>query len=233
MLTVALVVITTALGITTAVMQGLRDQERLAKLETEIRRLDSQVTSIERLRKELERRRKLLAVVQTAETGGLQPLPILRDLTDTLPPDAWLTTLSLDQNGVEMTGQAAAASTLIPLLENSPRLERVEFASPVTRGRDKEQFRIKAVWEAPTPATSGGSAKSPPASTVIPPPGFGAVPGAPAVATPGMTAAPPTTPVPTAPSVRVPRPVPSAPGPILPLPGANPRPEPGANDDDD
>jgi hypothetical protein len=191
------------------------------------------VTSIERLRKELERRRKLLAVVQTAETGGLQPLPILRELTDTLPPDAWLTTLSLDQNGVEMTGQAAAASTLIPLLENSPRLERVEFASPVTRGRDKEQFRIKAVWETPTPATSGGSAKSPPVSTVVPPPGFGAVPGASAVATPGMPAAPPTSPVPTAPSVRVPRPVASAPGPILPLPGANPRPEPGANEDDD
>jgi len=232
-LTVALVVITTALGITTAVMQGLRDEERLAKLETEIRRLDSQVTSIERLRKELERRRKLLAIVLTAETGGLQPLPILRELTDTLPPDAWLTTLSLDQNGVEMTGQAAAASTLIPLLENSPRLERVEFASPVTRGRDKEQFRIKAVWETPTPATSGGSAKSPPVSPVVPSPGFGAVPGAPAVATPGMPAAPPTSPVPTAPSVRVPRPVPSAPGPILPLPGANPRPQPGANDDDD
>src|SRR5256885_10912486 len=39
--------------------------------------------------------------------------------------------------------------SLIPLLENSPRLERVEFSSPVTRGRDnREQFRIRAAWEA-------------------------------------------------------------------------------------
>ena len=83
---------------------------------------------------------------------------MLRELTDLLPTDTWLTTMSLDAKGVELTGQAAAASTLIPLLENSPRLERVEFSSPVTRGRDKEQFRIRAAWEtgaaaaAPRPA---------------------------------------------------------------------------------
>src|SRR5207248_667707 len=72
-----------------------------------------------------------------------------RELTEILPNDAWLTTLSLDAKGVELTGAASAASTLIPLLENSPRLERVEFSSPVTRGRDnREQFRIRAAWEA-------------------------------------------------------------------------------------
>src|SRR5262249_55661497 len=69
---------------------------------------------------------------------------------DILPNDAWLTTVSLDAKGVELTGAASAASTLIPLLENSPCLERVEFSSPVTRGRDnREQFRIRAAWEAP------------------------------------------------------------------------------------
>jgi hypothetical protein len=53
---------------------------------------------------------------------------------------------------VELTGQATAANQLIPLLENSPRLEKVEFASPVTKGRDKEQFRIRASWEVPRKA---------------------------------------------------------------------------------
>jgi Tfp pilus assembly protein PilN len=83
----------------------------------------------------------------------MRPLPVLRDLTELLPNDAWLTTVSLDGKGIELTGAASAASTLIPLLENSPRFERVEFSSPVTRGRDnKEQFRIRAAWEAATPA---------------------------------------------------------------------------------
>src|SRR5437879_439754 len=80
--------------------------------------------------------------------------PTRRALTEILPGDAWLTMLSLDAKGVELTGQAAQASALIPLLENSPLLERVEFASPVTRGRDREQFRIRAAWEARRPAAA-------------------------------------------------------------------------------
>jgi len=118
------------------------------------------VKTVERAARELERKRQLLATLEKVGTGALQPLPMLRELTEIIPGDAWITYLSFDAKGVELTGQAGAASTLIPLLENSPRLERVEFASPVTRGRDREQFRIRAAWEAPSAA--------PPATT---PPG--------------------------------------------------------------
>jgi Tfp pilus assembly protein PilN len=121
----------------------------------------------------LERQRRLLASAHAIGAASLKPLPLLRELTETLPPDVWLTTLTLDQKGVEMTGQAATASALIPLLENSPRLEHVEFASPVTRGQDKEQFRIRASWEA-----GPGTAPAKPAATVAPAPRR-PVPGAP------------------------------------------------------
>src|SRR5262249_46366696 len=122
------------------------------------------------------------------EANAIRPLPVLRDLTDLLPTDTWLTTLSLDAKGVEMTGQAAVASALIPLLENSPRLERVEFSSPVTRGRDKEQFRIRAAGDAkaapaivpPAPTTPGAAPPGAPIPGVVPPPAAApAIPGAP------------------------------------------------------
>jgi Tfp pilus assembly protein PilN len=86
---------------------------------------------------------------------------MLRELTDLVPSDAWLTSLSFDTKGVELSGQAAAASTLIPLLENSSRLDRVEFSSPVTKGRDnKEQFRIKAAWESASSRPSSPAAET-------------------------------------------------------------------------
>src|SRR6185295_15370762 len=90
-----------------------------------------------------------------------------------LPNDAWVTYLALDAKGVEITGQAGAASNLIPLLENSPRLERVEFASPVTRGRDREQFRIRAAWEPPAavPVAAAPQPPQPPATPAAAPPG--------------------------------------------------------------
>ena len=99
--------------------------------------------------------------------SSVAPYPVTSSIYatiyDLLPNDTWLTTLSLDPKGVELTGQAAAASALIPLLENSPRLERVEFSSPVTRGRDKEQFRIRAAWEAGVTPTTGPAPASGPA----------------------------------------------------------------------
>lgn len=188
-MTAAMLVITAGLGAATVVLHGARDAERLARLDAEIRRLDADVMAIERLRADLDRRRRLLATVQSVEAGGLHPLPVLRELTDALPPDAWLTTLSLDRNGVEMTGQATGASSLIPVLENSPRLERVEFASPVTRGRDKEQFRIKAAWEAPPapllppspPQAASPQAARPPSARTSRPPAAPAIAAPPAM----------------------------------------------------
>src|SRR6266850_2516011 len=148
-ITVGMAAATALLGIIALLAPGWREQRHLKRINAEINRLDPDVKSVDRVLRDLERKRKLLATVEGVEAAGVRPLPVLRELTELLPGDAWLTTVSLDAKGVELTGAASAASALIPLLENSPRLERVEFSSPVTRGRDsKEQFRIRAAWEA-------------------------------------------------------------------------------------
>src|SRR4029434_11079483 len=103
----------------------------------------------------------LVSTLERIGSGSLQPLPLLRELTDVVPGDAWVTYLAYDARGMELTGQAWAASSLIPLLETSPRYERVEFASPVTRGRDREQFRIRAAWETPTAAPAAPPTAAP------------------------------------------------------------------------
>lgn len=157
-LTAAALAVTVLLALAALLVPGLRDGRRLAGLNAEIGRIEPEVRRVRAVLGALERKRQLLATIDGLDAGAIRPLPVLRELTEILPNDAWLTTLALDAKGVELVGQAAAASTLIPLLENSPRLERVEFASPVTRGRDREQFRIRAAWEAaPAPrATPAG-----------------------------------------------------------------------------
>jgi Tfp pilus assembly protein PilN len=152
---IALVIVTVGLGLLSLFAQGMRNSRHLARVNAEIRQLDADVASVERLRREVERGRRLLETVRATDAANLRLLPVLRELTELLPADVWLMTLWLDQKGVEMTGQASVASGLIPLVENSPRFERAEFASPVTRGRDKEQFRIKAAWEAAPESAPG------------------------------------------------------------------------------
>jgi Tfp pilus assembly protein PilN len=175
-ITLGMAAATVLLGIVALLAPGWREQRHLKRVNAEIARLDPSVKEADRVVRELERKRKLIATVDGIESTGIRPLPVLRDLTELLPNDAWLTTVSFDPKGVELTGAASAASALIPLLENSPRLERVEFSSPVTRGRDnKEQFRIRATWE----PGGGGIA---PAVAAAP------LPSAPAAAVPGPSA---------------------------------------------
>lgn len=156
-ITAAAAAVTALLAIAALLAPGYRANRHLARINAEMARLDPEVRAVDALQRELETRRQMLTTVDQLQAQALKPLPVLRELTELLPNDAWLTMVSLDGKGVELTGQAAAAAALIPLLENSAQLERVEFSSPVTRGRDREQFRIRAGWEgaAPPPAPAG------------------------------------------------------------------------------
>jgi Tfp pilus assembly protein PilN len=154
MITGGLMAAAVLLVIVALMAPGYRASRQLSSVNSQIARLDTEVRAVEKVLDELGRRRRLLAMIQSIESTTVRPLPVLRELTELLPGDAWLTMLSLDTKGVELTGQAQAAASLIPLLENSSRLERVEFSSPVTRGRDREQFRIRAAWEGTSSATA-------------------------------------------------------------------------------
>jgi general secretion pathway protein L len=168
LVTAGMVAMTVALGAGLVLGQGYKQQRYATQLSDALRKLDPDVKAVERLSAELAQKRRLLETVQSIEKADVRPLPIMRELTERLPQDAWLRTLSMDKQGLEITGQAAAANQLIPLLENSPSLARVEFTAPVTKAGDKEQFRIKAAWksapppEAPQPTPATGA--KPPAS---------------------------------------------------------------------
>src|SRR5881296_1157530 len=167
LVTVGFAAATILLALGALLAPGWRETRRLADLNARITRLDTDVRATERVLQDLERNRRLLATIQSLENSSVRPLPLLRELTELLPNDAWLTLLSADTKGVELTGQASAAAALIPLLENSPRLERVEFSSPVTRGRDKEQFRIRASWEG-SPGAVAAAVSAPVTPSPIP-----------------------------------------------------------------
>ena len=145
--TAALALLTLGIGIAIPAVTFMKERRALAALEADISRLGPEVRRAEQLAAEVERARREVTTLRSFEDQGLRPLPVLQELTDTMPADAWLTNLSVDRGGLELAGFANAAAQLIPLLEASPGLERVEFTSPVTKGRDREQFRLRATWE--------------------------------------------------------------------------------------
>ncbi len=144
--TVGMVLITAGLGLALIVGQGVKQHRQAEQLSQAIRALDPEVKNVERLAAELAQKKRLAETIRVIEHADVRALPVLKELTERLPQEAWLRTLTMDKQGLEITGQAAAANQLIPLLENSPSLVSVEFTAPVTKSGDKEQFRIKAAW---------------------------------------------------------------------------------------
>jgi general secretion pathway protein L len=69
---------------------------------------------------------------------------LLGVLTDLVPADAYLTTLTLRNGRLTLDGFARSASDLIAALEKSRRFKNVNFTSPTTRTGDKERFSLVA-----------------------------------------------------------------------------------------
>jgi general secretion pathway protein L len=142
-----MVAVTALLALGLAFTHTITVERHAGRLTQEIRRLEPEAKVVESLAAELARNRRILSALEAVENDHVRALPVLQEMTETLPAGSWLQALTMDRQGVELTGQSDAASTLIPLLESSAQLERVEFTSPVTKTQNKEQFRIRAGWE--------------------------------------------------------------------------------------
>lgn len=178
LVTAAMVLITAGLGVALVLGQGYKQQRYANQLSDALKQLDPDVKAVERLSADLQQKKRLLETIRSIEKAEPRPLPVMRELTERLPQDAWLRTLSMDKQGLEITGQAGAANQLIPLLENSPSLARVEFTAPVTKAGDKEQFRIKAAWKTPAAPEPAAAAPAPPPQPARPAPPQRPRPGA-------------------------------------------------------
>ncbi len=147
MVTAALLALVGAAGIGWGLGRTVAIERYLARVNAEVRRLEPAARESAALASLLADRRRLADALASIERTRVPVLPVLRELTETLPADAWLQSLSMDRHGVELAGQAAAAAGLVPLLEASRRLEGAELTSPVTKSLGKEHFRIRAGWE--------------------------------------------------------------------------------------
>ncbi|MBI1911050.1 MAG: PilN domain-containing protein [Deltaproteobacteria bacterium] len=71
-------------------------------------------------------------------------LMLLKELTEALPDDSWLTLLEYRDGAVMMEGISGNASSLLLKLENSKLMKDFEFMDPVVRvSNGKEKFRIR------------------------------------------------------------------------------------------
>ena len=76
-------------------------------------------------------------------------LDLLLELTTTLTPPAFASSLDMTRDTVTIGGEAEQAAILLRLFDNSPRLAGSEFTIPIARVATGELFRIRSQRETP------------------------------------------------------------------------------------
>jgi Tfp pilus assembly protein PilN len=114
----------------------------LYRLNRQIAQLTPEATQVKNL---LQESQALAGQMESLRKIGQSPdkLKILKDLTQLIPDNTWLSNLRLSKQQLDMSGMSQSASDLIPRLDKSGWLKKTEFASPIVTDANKiEHFKI-------------------------------------------------------------------------------------------
>jgi general secretion pathway protein L len=120
----------------------VKDAMLRRQLQTQIEAIDPQVRAVKQVQADVDRLQKEIDTLSAGQEP--QVTPLVRELTDLIPADAYLTGFNLRGGRLTLDGQARSASDLITALGKSKRFKNVGFASPTTKQGDKERFSITA-----------------------------------------------------------------------------------------
>jgi Tfp pilus assembly protein PilN len=142
LLMVALVVLALVYGGSIIV----RDEMTRRALTRQVEELEPQVAAIKK--QEADVRKFQTQIATLTENQDRRTVQFLKELTEKIPPEAYLTTLRYRNNRIEMDGFATKSSELIQILESSPMFRNAQFTSPITQGQGgQERFSIVAEVE--------------------------------------------------------------------------------------
>lgn len=123
----------------------VRQSMTLDDANARIATLRPRVDEVEALRRRLLSGAAGAGQIAVARERATLAVQALGTLTDALPDDTWLTSLTLRQTRLVLEGRAAAASKLIAVLAAEPRLKDPAFAAPVVRADNgTDIFTIQA-----------------------------------------------------------------------------------------
>ena len=147
-LSLATVILVALTGVLLIVWGGsalVKDWMLLREMREQLAAVQPQVHEVKQIQDEIAGLQHQVDVLTNGDAEHVTML--LKELTDLIPADAYLTSLNIRNGRATIDGQANAASGLITALEKSKHFKNVTFTSPTTRTGDKERFSIVAEVE--------------------------------------------------------------------------------------
>lgn len=119
----------------------------LDTLNVQLNEIKGQVASLEKIDLEYESLKQYMDILNAISRKYPNKLPVLSELSSSLPRDTWLTHLKFKEGEVEIKGYSPVASKLIPLLEKSKIFKETGFVGTIISESAGEKFTIHADLE--------------------------------------------------------------------------------------
>jgi general secretion pathway protein L len=130
----AVLVLMTGVWLVSAVV---KDHRIASQLHEEIDTLEPTMRTVHRNEDDVKALSEKLHTLTWSDRQRISV--ILKELTEVMPKDAYLTTFRYRMGKVELEGFAKSASDLVPMLERSPFFKNAQFTSPVTKVQDNQE----------------------------------------------------------------------------------------------
>jgi general secretion pathway protein L len=123
----------------------IRQSLALASVEDQLATLRSRMEQVDALRRHIATNSAGVGQIAAARARGGLALRVLGVLTDLLPDDTFLTSISLRHDRLIIEGHSAAANKLIASMTAEPQLKNPSFGAPVVRRENgPDVFTIQA-----------------------------------------------------------------------------------------
>jgi Tfp pilus assembly protein PilN len=114
----------------------------LNTLDEQLSEIKGQVSSLEKIDLEYSSLKSYVDILTTISKKYPNKLPVLEELSLSLPRDTWLTHLKVKQREVEIKGYTPVASKLISILEQSEVFKETSFVGTIISESVGEKFTI-------------------------------------------------------------------------------------------
>jgi general secretion pathway protein L len=135
--------------IATGLHQMVQNKILVADLDKVIASQKDPVDEVQKLRTQAEAQETKIKFFEDILCKKDMNLEILKELTELLPPDTYLSNYTYRDGNIQMIGLAGSASDLVPKLERSPLLKDVGLTGTIIKDQQtgKERFTINAKLE--------------------------------------------------------------------------------------
>ena len=147
-LSLVTVVLVAVLGVLLLVWGGsalVKDELIRRQVRDQLAAVAPKVRQVKALQDEITEMHRQLDILSGGQDRRATVL--LKELSDIVPADAYLTSLNLRGGRLTLDGFARSASDLIAALEKSKHFKNVSFTSPTTKSGDKDRFSLVAEIE--------------------------------------------------------------------------------------